>query len=446
MSFLIGEHLYNPAKKIFWDPKNVSNPHLMIVGKSGSGKTTLLRKVIEYLDNENYITFVIDFHGDIKTSKEQEFEFTTLNPKYGIGVFEFEKDPIKGGIYNRVEELLQIFKSVYFENFSPLREAVIKRLLLDVYYVKGFDPDNPKSWDKEIDKLPTLLDLKKLIKLIKNEIKNFEENREVYSKNIEKMNLIYKKVAQKMVETEEEFQKILAQSEEHFSKFLEEITILFNEKEKKFDSIKAITKKLGIKDFGFYLQRNVLKSIESIEVYIDAMIESKVFSQHNPVLKRGKKTFRFNLSNLSDRVMFFMANLIIQRIFNKSRKSFNPEDNRPVALKTFIVIDESKLIMPQGKEKENPFNFLNRIVSESRKFGLGVILVSQRISHYSEEMLSNIATKVVLKLSENDKKVVKSKIGIKDKKDWEALNSRPGVAIVMLDEKREIVLLDGFER
>jgi len=146
-------------------------------------------------------------------------------------------------------------------------------------------------------------------------------------------------------------------------------------------------------DINYYLKKEVLKTLNVLELYISSMVESRVFSSNTPRPSGNKNVVRFDLSSLQDKSMFFLADLIVQRIFTRAKlKGEQP------APRTFVVIDESKLILPTGKEKENPFNYLNRIVTESRKFGLGIILVSQRISHYSKEMLSNIYCKVLLNL------------------------------------------------
>ena len=68
-----------------------------------------------------------------------------------------------------------------------------------------------------------------------------------------------------------------------------------------------------------------------------------------------------------------------------------------------------------GKEKENPYNIFNRIVTESRKYGMGLIIVSQRPSHFPQEVLANTFTKIILKTNSNDYKDAIKNLGIKNK-------------------------------
>jgi type IV secretory pathway VirB4 component len=413
MPFYLGTHYFNPAKKVFWDYKKENNPHLMLIGQSGSGKTYLLRKILKHLDKRGIKTFVIDFHGDLHIENDQTFEFTTINPEYGIGVFEFDTDPKSGGIYNRIEELIKIFENSFFNSMSPLRKAALKKLFTDVYMQKGYDPNNPQTWNKPIENLPTLEDVLNLIDNIKEYLSQIKNNYILNSPALLKMNELLKSSIE--IDNKNE---LVAKAEVLFDEYIKELK---NISPNEINHIKAIEKKLGIRDFDFYTKKNMLGAIEGIEVYIKAMVDSKIFSKHNPVPDRNKNIYRFNLQYLNDEIMLFVANLIIQRIFTKLRKSYNP--NKPSSLKVYILIDESKLVIP-NKSKNDDFHYINRIVSEARKFGLGVILASQRTAHYSEEMLANIATKIMLKVADNEKPVAKKKLGIDDKKIFDQIASK----------------------
>jgi len=433
--YKLGHNLFIPSKEIYWDYRKEQNPHLMIVGKSGSGKTYLLREILKHfaLNEKGRINvFVIDFHGDLEIEEAQTIEYNKNNPDTpGIGVFEFDYTTKAGGIYNRVDELVRTFENSFFPQMSPLRKALLQKLLLDVYIQKGFDPDNSSTWNKPLSELPTLEDLnnfiKKLVAILHDIKKNKGTEGVYYSVAIERLKTLLNK---KNDYNEDE---LIKKAEEAFELYKKELL----DKE-----VTTIEEKLGIKDFSFYTKKNVLNSLESIEIYIDAMVKSRIFSKNNPVLQKKKNVFRFNLKYLDDSLMLFIANLIIQRIFNKLRMRYEYKKNAPANVNTFIVIDESKLILP-NKEKNNDLHYINRIVSEARKFGLGVILASQRINHYSQEMLSNISTKVVLNTDESEQPIVKRKLGIKDDKIFEQIKSKQyGVAYVKSSKIDEIVKLN----
>jgi len=455
--YKLGHNLFIPSKTIYWDYRKEQNPHLMIIGKSGSGKTYFLREILKHfaLNEKGRINvFIIDFHGDLETEEAQTIEYNKNNPDTpGIGVFEFDYTTKAGGIYNRVDELVRIFENSFFPQMSPLRKALLQKLLLDVYIQKGFDPDDSSTWKKAASELPTLEDLNNFIKKLvawkkaASELPTLEDLNNFIKKLVAILHDIKKNKGTEGVYYSvaiEQLKTLLNKkndyNEDELIKKAEEIFELY--KKELLDKETTIEEKLRIKDFSFYTKKNVLNSLESIEIYIDAMVKSRIFSKNNPTLQKGKNVFRFNLKYLDDSLMLFIANLIIQRIFNKLRMRYEYKKNAAANVNTFIVIDESKLILP-NKEKNNDLHYINRIVSEARKFGLGVILASQRINHYSQEMLSNISTKVVLNTDESEQPIVKRKLGIKDDKIFKQIKSKQyGVAYVKSSKIDEIVKLN----
>lgn len=429
--YKLGHNFFIPSKELVWDYRKEQNPHAMIIGKSGSGKTYLLRNILKNFtlkEKGKINVFVIDFHGDLEIEDSQTIEYNKNDiNSAGIGIFEFDYFSKAGGIYNRVDELVKIFENSFFPQMSPLRKALLKKLLLDVYYKKGYDPDNPATW-KDFSKLPTLDDLGEFINTIVSILKEMKETKQKanYSASLVELRnlLLYKEDY-----SEDELK---TKANESFERYKKE---LFSEKQ-------PIEKELGIKDFNFYLKKNVLNSLENLEIYINAMMNSKIFSKNNPILQKDKNVFRFNLKYLEDETMLFIANLIIQRVFTKLRMKYEYKKGTNTDINTYIVIDESKLILP-NREKNNDLHFVNRIVSEARKYGLGIILASQRIAHYSQEMISNISTKIVLNTDESEQPIVKKKLGIKDSKIFEQIKSKQyGVAYCKSNRIDEVIKLN----
>lgn len=427
-AFVIGSDLFNMNKLITWSPqgKDVANPHLCIMGASGTGKTTLLRKIISYLQRKNLTLFILDFHGDITIPGEEHYRFEQTNSPYGLSIFEFDRDPVNGGIKARILEIVQTFKKSFMPNMGTMQEAVLKQLLTDAYLLKGYLLDDPKSWT-ENRTLPTIEDLYELINTIESSV-----------------------TAGPILELENAMKKarnIFDKSNGDLTdKDVEKIHKLRNEAiyilERYFDALEdgqdPYPEKYRFIDWKFYTNKNALRALESIKIYIADMMRSGVFSAPSP--KPSSKVIRFDMSPLNEQIIYFLSDVIIQRIFRKL-KNIKYLDHR---VKTYIVIDESKLILPTGKEKENPFNFINRIVSESRKYGLGIILVSQRIAHYSDEILANIDTKILLRIHENDVRYAKSKLGIKDDAYFRQLASKRGVTIINKGGKIAVCNVEKF--
>jgi DNA helicase HerA-like ATPase len=75
-----------------------------------------------------------------------------------------------------------------------------------------------------------------------------------------------------------------------------------------------------------------------------------------------------------------------------------------------VFLDEAKRFFTD--EPDNPINI---IATEGRKFGLALVCASQSPTHFSEDFLSNVATKILLRLDEMywDGSVKKLKIDLK---------------------------------
>ena len=56
-----------------------------------------------------------------------------------------------------------------------------------------------------------------------------------------------------------------------------------------------------------------------------------------------------------------------------------------------IVLDEAHLFFDEDQE-----NIINTIAKEARKFGLGLICASQSPTHFSDDFIANVGTKIIL--------------------------------------------------
>ena len=73
-----------------------------------------------------------------------------------------------------------------------------------------------------------------------------------------------------------------------------------------------------------------------------------------------------------------------------------PADDRQ-RFRLFVLIDEAKILSLGGGDRDRSGNILNELITEARKFGLGMILASQMSDHFSEDVRANAATWLVLK-------------------------------------------------
>ena len=147
----------------------------------------------------------------------------------------------------------------------------------------------------------------------------------------------------------------------------------------------------------------------------------------------------------------FFFDLFLQRVFGKCKLKGEYKDrpaeqrNRGNKCDVFVVIDESRVVLPTGRDKDNPYHMLNRITAESRKYGLGLILGTQRITHYSDDILANIYTKILLQTDPSDIPISNKKLKIQNK-DLLTLTKYNDVGVVGMGGIYRAVHFDLFEQ
>lgn len=413
--FKFGNGYMHRNMSIEWSPDapDTQNPHLMIVGGSGSGKTRLLKQIITYLAEKQKQVYIIDFHGDIKIPGEHKFVFTSRNSPYGLNPFEIEKDPLNGGVNAQVEILIALFKKNIFPNMGALQKTVLKLFLVKLYESVGITDADENSWNKEI---PTMELMHKFYKQILTKLE-LQNSSTMYEDMVKVENLKSKLIG---LDDPDQRDKIIKRIEkgievisEKFERYIDYITDYDNE-----SGNKEFNHYIGNVDISPFYEKSFKKTFVSLSPYISELSSTSIFKENKPPKCKG--VVRFDISGFTNidkplEAMFF-SDITIQKIFRavKLRGEYR-KLGKEGKCDTFIVVDESKIILPTGKDKENPYNLFNRIVTEARKYGLGLIIVSQRPDHFPQEMLSNIYTKVCLRLNGNDIISAMKSLGIKEK-------------------------------
>ncbi|MFO1038943.1 MAG: helicase HerA-like domain-containing protein [Geminicoccaceae bacterium] len=112
------------------------------------------------------------------------------------------------------------------------------------------------------------------------------------------------------------------------------------------------------------------------------------------------ESVRLDLSKLPDQIRFIATETLLRRLFRTLRLRgpipVQPADDRQ-RFRLFIVIDEAKILSLGSGDRDRADNILNELITEARKFGLGMIIASQMSEHFSEEVRANAATWLVLK-------------------------------------------------
>jgi len=107
-----------------------------------------------------------------------------------------------------------------------------------------------------------------------------------------------------------------------------------------------------------------------------------------PIREQG--VTRIDLSKLPPGLQYLAADTLCRQLLRRVQMHGPQAKDR-----LFLVVDETKLMMPARLEA--PHAILNRIASEGRKFGLGLIVAATSSAHLSRDILMNCFTKLILK-------------------------------------------------
>ena len=138
-------------------------------------------------------------------------------------------------------------------------------------------------------------------------------------------------------------------------------------------------------------QRNAEGVIDAVRDLFGHAVFNR--AQHLSTEDMLAKPMRLDLSKLPDGVRLVVAQTLLKRVFGALQMR-GPIPVRPASdqerFRLFVVVDEARIITVGGDRT------LDEIFTQARKFGLGMILASQRADHFSEDVRANAATWLVL--------------------------------------------------
>lgn len=478
--YVVGSYANRPELPPFeWNPdhRNSINPHLLISAASGAGKTTLLKDISRYLALSGKHIFIFDLKGDMIIKDDNDevignyIEFTSWNSPYGLNPFEFDtgiseselraivEDGVEitkeqrfkvqnSGPKVQVERLIAIIKKNFLPVMSTKQKDIFMYLFSDTYKSKGFIYNDINTW---LNDLPSLNDTLDLIERINSyayegahgvvldgdsikfvselsdeilKIKALEADKSLTLDDaeedaVEDMKYIYDGSNQKI-------NALVKKYVEHGVENFHQSTISEN---------KAWFEERGI-NIDIYMKKDILASIEKLASYISALVDAEVFGSNKPPVKAGLNVV--NISGLDVPIQRFIVDVWLGKVFTscKIRGTYSERKNKSRGEKcdTFVIIDESKLIAGNSREKNDPFSFLNRIATESRGFGLALVVAAQSAEHFPAEFLKNFDAQIILNTSIADFDSVRKSFGL-DKALLEYTQNGFGNALVKVGKK-----------
>lgn len=376
-----------------WDSERAINAHMLLVGKSGTGKTYTLRSFIDQLNKgEKKIRIrVIDVHGDIDIPGCSTIKFSESS-QYGFNPLAINPDPDFGGVRKRIQSFMSALNKTA-RKLGPKQESVLRNILLDLYQANGFYEKDPATW--------SIYDANGNRLMHKGQPKKYPTLEDAYRYANFKHKAMFLGTSNKAVLNLEEVNKkakqlFLKQKNVHKAHSAEEV-----------QQMKAELKTVGdaaIEAFSNYIQSmetgmeltDLIKydSIDTIKSIVDRLgnlVSSGIFKNKEPEFDNGAAIWRYDikaLTNLDEKKLFVY--FLLEEIFGQRVQKGMQSD-----VVEMVFLDEANLFFTDDAD-----NIINIISKEARKFGLGLCCASQSPTHFSEDFISNVGTKIILGLDQ----------------------------------------------
>lgn len=391
LAISLGKHTNFKKEKedIMWRSDKIINGHIVLVGASGTGKTYRLRSFLKSARIQNPQTkfHIIDVHGDLDVEGADEVIFSESSG-YGLNPLRISPDPSFGGVRKKVRTFISMMNRTS-RKLGTKQEAVLSALLYDLYTNRGFSKEDPKTWIEQPGRVsPTIENLRRF---------SDAKLRQMIIGAGSKAILMLEKLNKKFQSLDKANIKQKGIEDIELGNLKKECKNLYNE------YIEAIETGRELDDIIKYNSREV---IQSVHERITTLEGSGIFKSTPPPFKEGSSIRRYNIKALSADEQKMFVDVLLEDLFFESRKN----GERPFT-DTFIIIDEAHKFVSEDDE-----HVINLIAKEARKFGLGLILASQSLTHFPDDIIANAATKFILGLDEMFHESTARKIRIDPKK------------------------------
>lgn len=424
------------------DTDTAVNGHILMMGMSGSGKTHNLRKLLQQMmaqGQRDLVAHVFDVHGDIDIPGADTIMLSEVG-SFGINPFILNTDLHEGGVRKRIQAFINIIRRTSYV-LGDKQEAVLRNLLMDVYAAKGFSMTDPSTWDAAIptdeapDENETLFlevpydekdEAKALGARWSNDPKGWYIKAGQYHGEITRwpprragtagnrtyptLNDLIELANRKVRET-------------HFGvggETLRAMTALssaaakFNALSRRLKTNPAIgpaaeEEKAKVEraadavrgameaylaaphaegdDDMRYGNLDVLKSVVE---KLENLKASGIFKNRRMEFAANSQVHRYHIKSLSDDEQKMFVLFTLERMFEDAKRRGACGYIRDV-----IILDEAAKFFDDSET-----NILNIMAREARKFGISMVCASQAPTHFSDDFISSVATKIILGIDE----------------------------------------------
>lgn len=144
------------------------------------------------------------------------------------------------------------------------------------------------------------------------------------------------------------------------------------------------------------------QTIQACIAVVEAVFGHPLFSRSchlslQDILEAG---MHIDLSKVPEGIRFLVADTVLRKLFRMlsllGHIPVSPESDVE-RFRLFVIIDEAKILAAGMGDPDDSRLVLNLLVTEARKFGIGLILASQMREHFGAEVRANAAAWLVLK-------------------------------------------------
>lgn len=367
--------------RVTWDPKEMINGHILLAGSSGTGKTHTIRKICRSMMQTTSTPLrihIFDVHDDIDVGDASEVTFSESND-VGINPLSINPDPHCGGVRKTIQEFIAAINRSS-RKLGERQEAVMRALLLELYELNGFYQDRPETWHLSYGvrsggrprKQPTIKDLSRWANHKYKQAFVGGDGKATTSLN----------------ELNRQTAKLQRSIKENGGKDHPDIAQL------KLAAIESYSKYISNIDTGRELDdllkfdnKNTLKSVVD---RIQNLQSCRIFGSNGLPFDPNQCVWRYRLKHLppDEKVMF--VHFRLRELYLEALQ--RGEQDRIVEV---IVVDEANRFMD-----DSPDNPLTIMANEIRKFGTALVCASQSFTHFSNDFLVSVGTKIVLGIDE----------------------------------------------
>jgi DNA helicase HerA-like ATPase len=188
------------------------------------------------------------------------------------------------------------------------------------------------------------------------------------------------------------------------------------------NNLKNIKKDYSLNDLIAYLQNNEEVSAFKALNYLNKLEKMNIFGDVTTDMFKILKPMHvsvMDLSGLEDRVSDYVTFRILTEIYSLREKN---EFEFPV----FVFIEEAHNFVP-NKENTLSKGIIKRIAAEGRKFGVFLILITQRPNKIDPDVLSQCNSQIIMQITNpEDQKAVRAS---SEKMSEDLLKDLPGLNI-----------------